>query len=153
MKSFYGMTLGERVYLHYPDEVLANIANDFLKVFEQANFRKKRVSSALNGDYFSSEVLGGNDCVQASPGQISIDFSRAGIQGWAHSQVFDAETVIDELFKRAEAQGVAYNNDIRLAYDLKSEVSDFIDKYCIPAALNVGDMIYNSCETVKALRL
>ena len=160
MKPAYTVTLGEKVYSHYPDEVLANLATEFLDFFQAANFKNRpdprmhtftpRVGEPL---FISQRHYGGSIVSAAKGGVISMDFTRAVMQGCVFSQVPETEILIDELLTRAEKRGVAYDGDVALAYALSTEVSDFLDKYCVPPAINPDDLLENAKQMVQMLKI
>ena len=82
-----------------------------------------------------------------------MDFTRAVMQGCVFSQVPETEIVIDELLTRAEKRGVAYDGGVALGYALSTEVSDFLDKYCAPPAINPDDLLENAKQMVQMLKL
>jgi len=154
MKPVYSVQIVDKIFFHLSDEILANIAIDFLHVFQSANFERCELRPHLERDLFSSERMRGvGSCVIASPGDVRIDFSKATIQGWAYAQVYDAETVIDEILYRARKRGISYNDDVEIAYLLELEIDRFIDKFCVPRGLNARDIIRNSQETCRILSL
>lgn len=153
MKPVYNVHFVDTIYFHHSDEILANIAADFLHVFQSANFKQVEADISPKDRLFNPEILGGGVCVEARPGKVTIDFSRAVTQGWACSQIHDAETLIEEVFYRIKEKGVIFNEDVSLMQVLGQEITDFIDKFCVPASLSADDLVYNTQQTCESLTI
>ena len=153
MKPVYNITLCDPVYSHYSDEVLTNIAIDFLRMFQGANFRSLDADISSKRRLFTSDALQQRSCVEAKPGEVKIDFSWAAIQGWVHSEIFNAESVIDEILKRMKEKGIAFNEDVNVAFALAEEIVFYVDKFCIPPALSAEDVIYSAQQISNELNL
>ena len=153
MKPVYSFQFVDTVYSHFSDEVLANIASDFLRVFRNANFKDTQKTFIPEKHLFASERSHSDVCVKARPGKVSIDFSKAITQGWAGTQIYDAETLIDEVYYRAQKQGIVFNPDISLMQSLREEINTFINKFGVPRALNAEETVYTAQQTCEALRI
>jgi len=152
MKSVYNIEFCDTVYLHFSDEVLANMAVDFLRVFRDANF-KGQDGYHKNPRLFSFTRHSGNTCVMARPDSVSIDFSKATTQAWACQQIYDAETLIEEVMYRAKKRKVVFDEDIDRVQRLGAEIQEFIDKFCVPVPINANDVVCNAQQTCEMLRI
>ena len=153
MKPVYNVTLCDPTYLQYSDEVLFNMAGDFLRVFRLANYRADRSSNGNTSRLFDSGSLEGRTIVKASPEGVTVDFSWASTHGWVHSQINDAETLIAEVLYRMQKKGIKFNADIDRIQVLEAEIADYIDKFCAPPALSADDLMYNAQQTCNDLQL
>jgi hypothetical protein len=148
----YSVQLVDKVFLHYSEEVLANMAQDYLDVFKSANDFKS--SSRTYSKVFQAEMVGGGVCVRTdSGGGVKLDFSRASIQGWAAQQVYEAETLVYELSKRKKRRGIVFDQDVHLLHHLEGEIDHFLGKYAVPAPLSTSDLIFNAQEMCRALKI
>ena len=149
MSSVYSVELVDKFFFHYSDEVLANIARDYLDVFQSAN----NFYSSLSSNIFQKERLYGDVLTTSSSGQVKIDFSKATIQGWVAQQVYEADTLIEELLMRKSKKGIVFDQDVHDLQVLEDEIFVFLDKYAVPAALSPSDLIANAQEMCVALKL
>ena len=153
MEPVYHFRFVDRVYYQYPDETLSNIAIDFLRAFQSANFKGVNTTYYPKDGLFLSQKHAGGTCVKAKPGSVAIDFSKAITQGWAGTQIYDAETLIEEIFYRARKKGILYNDDIEIAHRLGDEIRSFIDKFNVSSALSADEIIYSSQQLCRDLRI
>ncbi len=154
MKLFGNVHFVDPIYFHLSDEVLANVAIDFLRVFQGASFKDWGDDFSLKERAFTAGELTGRTCVEARPGKVVIDFSKAVTQGWACSQIYNAEkTVADEIFYRMNGRGIAFNGDVSIAYALSQEIASFMDRTFVPASVSMDDFKHNSREICRSLRI
>lgn len=153
MKPVYGFYFVDTIYSHFSDEVLANIAKDLLYAFKSANFNDLNVSYSPIDKLFSSMNHVGDTCVKARPGDVSIDFTKTATQGWVGNQIYDAETLIEEILYRAKKNRVLFNHDVDVALQLGDEIAEFIDKICVFRALSARELIDNSRQVCSDLNI
>lgn len=141
-------------YTDMSDEVLFNLAGNFLRTFREANHRNSEPVRAYSSRSFERSSFHGSSCVRACKERgVKIDFARVSTHGWLHTEIFNAESLIAEVIYRMNKRGISFNSDIDRVQCLEAEIVDYIDKFCTPPALNADDLVYNAVENARALRL